>query len=137
MRKLKNELAQAVRRSHCAHDDQENPDHICVGSCKITPTGIELECPLCGPDQESQLHPASKKAWARVRALVKSAGIDWESLSMDAQNSALRVALEEYCPYCGIMAPLGAKFFNCPCGARLVAFHSRVPEWKREGADNG
>lgn len=48
--KTDNEIEQAIRRSHCSRNNEE---HKCVGSCKITPKGIELSCPICGDDKQS------------------------------------------------------------------------------------
>lgn len=46
-------VSETIRRSHCSHVNHNDAKHQCVGSCKITPTGIDLECTLCGSVEDS------------------------------------------------------------------------------------
>ena len=33
-------VEQAIRRSHCAHKDRNEPQHQCIGTCLITPQSV-------------------------------------------------------------------------------------------------
>jgi len=39
-------IADELRKSHCSHPYPDK--HTCIGTCKITPAGVILECPTCG-----------------------------------------------------------------------------------------
>lgn len=47
------EILQQIRKSHCARKDDSK--HNCAGTCKITPKGLELSCPICGDDKQSNM----------------------------------------------------------------------------------
>ncbi len=123
-----NEIAQALRRSHCGHSESGTPGHKCAGVCKITPAGVELDCPLCGEDKVAS-HPASLKAKKRAAAIINAAGVRWDSLSIDAQNDVLDELLTEYCPYCGAGVRAGIDYANCKCGAFYNSTSWRGPKW--------
>lgn len=62
---------QMIRQLHC--DRREQPNHVCVGRMTVHPTGVDLDCTLCGS--------------LDVR--------DDDQLSVDAMESACRAAAAE------------------------------------------
>lgn len=84
-------FAEALRRAHCAALDAANPDHVCVGRCTITREGVELDCKRCGQASEP-IAPTEIEARG-ARAVVEAIGMDWSSLTPEAQRAAV-AALE-------------------------------------------
>lgn len=84
-------FAESLRRAHCAHAAAGNPEHVCVGRCTITREGVDLDCKLCGKGGES-LAPTETEARG-ARAVVEAIGMDWSSLTPEAQRAAV-TALE-------------------------------------------
>ena len=85
------DLLQSVRRSHC---DRKGMEHACVGTCKITPHGLELSCELCGPGSVGDGHFKSREA-RLVDIVLKAAGIDRGSLSIEAFGNAINALKSE------------------------------------------
>ena len=77
MNPVKDSVAEAVRISHCASSGQ----HECVGTCKITPRGILLECPLCG-DGEAGLEVTSE--YMRLDRILKIISIDIRMINRES-----------------------------------------------------
>ncbi len=76
-------LAQDLRVAHCARG---NADHPCVGTCTITPTGIELACKVCG-DEKEPLAPAESLDEVRVaKAALAGLGVDWDAIAPETQR---------------------------------------------------
>lgn len=70
-------FAQALRVSHCSNDG----DHACVGTCKITQKGVELECTLCGSDKRP-IAPSELLHEVKIaKAVLAAVGLDWNILS--------------------------------------------------------
>jgi hypothetical protein len=85
-------VEQAIRRSHCAHADRDDPQHQCVGSCRITPQGITLDCKACG-DDDRPIAPADVLPETRlVRAVLDALGIAYEALSPEYKRRAAETA---------------------------------------------
>lgn len=75
-------LAQDLRVAHCARTG----DHPCVGTCTITPGGVELSCKICGDDDEP-IAPSPSLDEVRVaRAALSGLGVDWDAISPEAQR---------------------------------------------------
>lgn len=85
-------VEQAIRRSHCTHEDRSDPKHQCVGTCLITPQGMRLECKACGSD-DRPIAPAAMLPETRlVRAVIDALGIAYDVLSPTCQARAAEVA---------------------------------------------
>lgn len=85
-------VEQALRRSHCAHADREDVTHQCVGTCTITPQGVELACKACGEDVR-QIAPAAMLPETRlVRSVLDALGIAYDALSPEYKARAAQVA---------------------------------------------
>lgn len=83
------EIAQAVRRAHCARKGSE---HKCVGECRITAAGVALSCRLCGSDVELiQSYPSDDQRLAR--SVVEATGMTWEALAPERQVAAIEAAI--------------------------------------------
>lgn len=89
MERAVEELAQGLRKSHCARGD--NATHECVGRMTVTRTGVDLECAPCGSDRQpiapSELLPETKIA----KGVLASVGFDWYALTPEAQRDAVAV----------------------------------------------
>jgi hypothetical protein len=110
------EVEQAIRRSHCSHNDAGKPTHKCVGVCEITATGINLTCSLCGSDSVPRF-PARREAATRARRIIDATGISWCALSVESQAAAANEAARLVCPGCGQDWFLHAEAsVSCPCG---------------------
>jgi hypothetical protein len=120
---IENQIEQAVRKSHCSNTGKE---HACVGTCKITPDGIELNCRLCGKDSPKEFH--SEKLAIRARNILKAAGLDYEALSPRFQLAVLRALNEDFCANCGRLHihRQYQDFLTCPCGW----VYSQYSHWK-------
>jgi hypothetical protein len=79
-------FAQSLRVSHCSRGDA---DHPCVGTCTITPRGVELDCKLCGSDKQpiepNETLPSTRKA----KRIVEAAGLDWSCLSDETKRAVV------------------------------------------------
>ena len=85
-------VEQAVRRSHCSHNDRDDPSHQCVGSCLITPQGMTLTCKACGND-DRVIAPADTLPETKlVRDVLDALGIEYEALSPEYKARAANVA---------------------------------------------
>jgi hypothetical protein len=80
-------FAETLRRAHCAHGQAANPEHVCVGTCTIDRGGVRLECVACGSDSQPLAPSASEARGAR--AVVEAIGMDWSSLTPEAQRAAV------------------------------------------------
>jgi len=85
-------IEQALRRSHCAHKDRDDPQHPCSGSCLITPQGVTLECKLCGNDTQLIAPSDTLPETRLVRAVLDSLGITYDVLAPEYQKRAAEVA---------------------------------------------
>lgn len=85
-------VAQALRRSHCAHKDNADPQHQCVGTCLITPQGMTLACKACG-DDDRPIAPAETLPETKlVRGVLDALGISYDVLSPEYKARAAEVA---------------------------------------------
>lgn len=80
-------LAQELRRAHCSHKDAGAEEHVCVGECTIKRDGVHLDCKLCGKGEEL-IAPFEFESVA-VRAIFAAVGIEWKSLTPEAQRAAV------------------------------------------------
>jgi hypothetical protein len=85
-------IEQALRRSHCAHKDRDDPKHPCVGSCLITPLGVTLQCKLCGDDTQLIAPSDTMPETRLVRTVLDALGISYDVLSPEYQKRAADVA---------------------------------------------
>lgn len=75
-------FAQALRVAHCA----KAGDHPCVGTCTITPSGVELQCKVCGEGREP-VAPAESLDEVRVAKVALSGlGVDWDAIAPETQR---------------------------------------------------
>lgn len=94
MEKHLDEIAQTIRRSHCARPAEER--HNCVGECTFTRAGIRLACKLCGDQDETGA--LRDEAWKLAKSVLAAAGMDIERLGENVQAEAAavcRAALRE------------------------------------------
>lgn len=80
-------FAESLRRAHCSHANAGNPDHACIGRLTVTRDGIDLDCKSCGAGTEP-LAPTAHEARG-ARAVVEAIGMDWTSLTPEAQRAAV------------------------------------------------
>lgn len=80
------EMAQALRRSHC--DRRDEPHHECVGVVTIKRGEVCLDCPLCGKGED--IPGWSGTLAVELRLVFDAAGINWDSLHMEAKLNAIR-----------------------------------------------
>jgi hypothetical protein len=83
---------QALRRSHCAHADREDPHHQCVGSCLITPQGVTLSCKACGGDERAIAPPSHLPEVTLVKIVLDAIGIEYDALAPERKARAAEVA---------------------------------------------
>jgi hypothetical protein len=84
-------IAQELRKSHC--DRGKDAGHACVGTCTITPAGIELSRKLCGSGDELIYQPMSwDPAVIAAKSTLDAAGLDFDALSPERQVEVIRVA---------------------------------------------
>jgi hypothetical protein len=85
-------VEQAIRRSHCAHAERDDPAHACVGSCLITPQGMTLTCKACGDDDRpiapAEILPETKL----VRAVLDAIGIEYDAIAPERRAHAAELA---------------------------------------------
>lgn len=119
------EILQSIRRAHC--DRGKDEAHRCIGTCTITPAGVELRCTLCGDGDELLTDSHRSDAALRVQAVLRAAGVDYDKLNIDAMSAAIEVMAAEACPGCRRLRTfdrtLSSTTFPCPCG-----------EWYHNGA---
>lgn len=110
-------IDQALRRSHCSHDDRGKENHRCIGVCKITPKGTELSCELCGDDKVPMVN-FPDEVFRFARRVLGAAGLPFDNLSEDVQGSVLRAVAEDLCPRCFKKRPwsFSSIAWSCPCG---------------------
>ncbi len=121
-----NQVEQAIRRSHCSNTGKE---HACVGTCKITQAGIELECVLCGKDDNQNLN-ANEWLEERAAAVLHAAGMRYASLSDAARVAVLKEMGRDACPNCKQFLFHTKKYDDyrtCACGWLWTAHGG----WKR------
>jgi hypothetical protein len=85
-------VEQAIRRSHCAHNDRDDPQHQCVGSCLITPQGMTLTCKACEDDDRTIAPPEMLPETKLVRAVLDALGISYDVLAPEYKARAAEVA---------------------------------------------
>lgn len=90
-------IEQSVRVSHCSNKGKE---HACIGTCKITPRGIELECKLCGRDDKPTIPKSYQRAALRAEAIFGAAHMDFTSLNDAAKVAVVKEMAKDYCPGC-------------------------------------
>lgn len=105
-------VEQALRKSHCARKGEE---HRCAGSCKITPKGIELSCPICGSDNQIS-HNYDKKVIERAIRICNVIGITLENMDFDVQRKIIEEIFKDYCPNCKVMHIRVRDYSSCECG---------------------
>jgi len=108
---MENSVEQAVRRSHCARKGEE---HRCAGTCKITPKGVELSCPICGSDGPISKYP--KKAVDRAIRICNVIGITLENMDQAVQEKIIEEVFKDYCPNCNAMHLATHAYHVCSCG---------------------
>jgi hypothetical protein len=106
-------VLQEIRKSHCAKKDEVK--HNCAGSCKITPKGIELSCPICGDDKPNMLN-YDKKVIARATRICQVIGITFENMDFMVQKRIVEEIFRDYCPNCNAVHILTKDYFSCSCG---------------------
>ena len=114
------ELMQSIRRSHCAAGDDRK--HDCLGTCTITPDGIKLECKLCGGDSQVPEPKRFARQYDIAASILRVAGMDIESLSLDAQLRVVQKTMEMHCPHCDERVVFLNQYFRCKCGASWNEF---------------
>lgn len=76
-------FAQSLRVAHCSRLG----DHPCVGTCTITPGGVELSCKICG-DEKEPVAPSETLDEVKVaKAVLAGLGIDWEVITPETQRT--------------------------------------------------
>lgn len=126
------QIEEALRKSHCASGERDNPDHRCCGTMTVSPKGLSLECPKCGDDY-SDRHPYDVRAEDRAKAILGAAGLDWDSLTDRVRQRVVREMRRAMCPGCGTEAPpevvkrFGGGYYTCPCEE-----YSYYDGWKRK-----
>jgi hypothetical protein len=111
-----NEVEQALRKSHCSRKGEE---HKCVGSCKITPKGIELSCPICGDDKQSNSprFMSDPKILNRAKQICRVIGLDFDNMNERVQQQITEEIFKDYCPGCFTMyMHVSGSYHNCSCG---------------------
>lgn len=108
-------VEQALRISHCSNTGKE---HACVGTCKITPDGIDLECKLCGKDRRPAYDP-NEYLVDRATAILRTAGMDFQKLLDVVKLAVLRELSRDYCQNCHHVVFFEQKYrdwWTCSCG---------------------
>lgn len=111
-----NSVEQALRKSHCSRKGEE---HKCVGTCKITPKGIELSCPVCGDDKQDNQprYMADAKILNRAKAICRVIGLDFENMNERVQKEIVDEIFKDHCPGCLTRyMHTGGTYHNCSCG---------------------
>lgn len=122
-----NEIEQALRKSHCSRRGEE---HKCVGSCKITPKGIELSCPICGDDKQSNQprYMADPKILNRAKRICQVIGLDFDNMNEKVQQSIVDEVFKDHCPGClSLYMHTGGNYHQCSCGYS----HSEYKGWTK------
>lgn len=90
-----NSVEQALRKSHCSRKGEE---HKCVGTCKITPKGIELSCPVCGDDKQSNLpyYMMKPEILNRAKSICRVIGLEFENMNEQVQKEILDEILKDH-----------------------------------------
>ena len=76
-------VEQALRRSHCERTGRE---HECVGTLKVAPEGIELNCLLCGGDGFPYYSFSVRE---QSKEMARLFGLQWDRLSHAVQQDVL------------------------------------------------
>ena len=79
------DMAQTLRRSHC---DRKDHQHECAGTMTIKRGEVCLSCPLCGDGNE--IPDWSYRLNILLGPVFKAAGIDWDSLGVEAKVKAFK-----------------------------------------------
>lgn len=122
------EIELAVLRSHCARKDQ--PQSHCMGQVTITSAGVQLSCKLCGDASLDSL--PYQGAHDRARAIIESAGIRWDALSIESRHNAAQEASKDTCPGCGRTMILVHSYMQCVCGKWIWS----IAGWHKENKIN-
>lgn len=110
-------VLQEIRKSHCARKDDLK--HKCVGSCKITPKGIELSCPICGDDKQSKLpmYMSNPKILNRAKQICRVIGLEFDNMNDDVQKTIVDEIFKDYCPNClTVFMHISDSWHQCKCG---------------------
>lgn len=86
------QVEQAIRRSHCAHADRDAADHQCIGTCTITPQGVELSCKACGGADDLIAPSATLPESKLVRAMLDAVGVDYDAITPERKARAVQIA---------------------------------------------
>ena len=105
-------ILQEIRKSHCARKDDMK--HSCAGSCKITPKGIELSCPICGDDKKESYF--QEKYIKRAVEICTAIGISFHDLTFSVQEKTLKQICKDYCPNCNTFHLMLNDYVKCSCG---------------------
>lgn len=120
---MEDNVLQEIRKSHCSRKDDLK--HKCVGSCKITPKGIELSCPICGDDKQSRLpqYMSNAKILNRAKQICRVIGLDFDNMNDDVQKSIVDEVFKDYCPNClTIFMHLSDSYHRCNCGWSYTSY---------------
>lgn len=122
------QVEQALRRSHCSNTGKE---HACVGTCTITPKGVELSCSLCGDDKPIA---SDTNEWLEDRAnsVLYAAGLLYSKLSDEAKANVLRELGKDYCPGCRTQhfhTKRYQDYLRCKCGWEWLSSRG----WRQTG----
>lgn len=117
-------VLQEIRKSHCARKDGEK--HRCAGSCKITPKGIELTCPICGDDTDTLLFDLN--VIKRAIRICDVIGLSFEKMDFDSQKRITEEIFKDYCPNCNSIHILTRDYKTCSCGF----IYSSYSGWQKQ-----
>lgn len=78
------EMAQALRRTHC---DRQDAEHECVGEVTIKRGEVCLSCTICGSGEH--IPGWSSSISDLLREVFRAAGVEWDSLHMEAKLAAI------------------------------------------------
>ena len=113
---MENEVEQAIRKSHCSRKGEE---HKCVGSCRITPKGIELSCPLCGDDKQNNLpyYMSKSEILNRAKRICSAIGLEFDNMNDAVQKVIVDEIFKDHCPNCLTMyMHSNNRYVSCNCG---------------------
>lgn len=122
-------IEQQVRKMHCSWRGAQ--PHNCAGTCTITPSGIKLDCPLCGEDAIPLVSPRRSHTTERAVRILSRAGLDFHVLTPEVQREVLDECERDSCPGCGALVSLGTRV-NATCGCGN--WHRTSTGWHRVSA---
>lgn len=121
------EVEQSLRRSHCSRKGEE---HKCVGTCKITPKGVELSCPVCGDDNDTNLpmYMSNPIVLNRAKRICSVIGIEFDNMTDTVQKSIVDEIYKDHCPGCyQLFMQHSSSYKQCSCGYT----HSEYSGWEK------